>query len=214
MAAKLPDGSIVQIFDGYAPPIEVFDVQNSDLPEASSDTQTFQSGDILIMQSGWSGLNNRVVIVTQSSATSFTFKGIDTTNAVEFPPGGGAGYAIKVSVPTTVNQIMTFTTNGGEQQYVTYAYLEQNFESQMPTVFSAQSIELEIADDIMLGGYQSIKFAADARATRVLGITMPDGQGIYYHGFVSLQENPTIAKGEVMKVKAVLSLISRFTRFP
>jgi hypothetical protein len=153
-----------------------------------------------------------VVVVTSATATDFVFKGIDTSETNLFPIDAGYGYAIKISNPETITQIMGFSTNGGDQQFVTYSYLEQNYESQIPTVFNAQSLTLEIADDTSQFGYQALKTAADARGIRALKLTMPDGSAIYYNGFISLQESPTVTKGQVMKVKATVSLLARPTR--
>jgi hypothetical protein len=41
---------------------------------------------------------------------------------------------------------------------------------------------------------------------------MPDGSAIYYNGYISLQESPTVTKGQVMMVKATVSLLARLTR--
>jgi len=211
MAAKLPDGAIVSLYVSYDNPVPIDDISNSSLPVVTCNN-SFVVNDVLIIKSAWSALNDRVVVVNSATANEFTFNGIDTTETNIFPVGAGYGDAIKISSPETITQIMGFSTNGGDQQYVTYSYLEQNFESQMPTVFSAQSLTLEIADDTSQSGYQALKFAADARGTRALKLAMPDGSAIYYNGYISLQESPTVTKGQVMMVKATVSLLARLTR--
>jgi hypothetical protein len=211
MAAKLPDGAIVSLYVSYDSPESIDDISN-DLTPIAICPNSFAINDVLIIKSGWSALNDRVVVVTAATGTSFTFKGVDTTDTNAFPIGAGYGEAIKIASPETITQIMGFSTNGGEQQFVTYSYLEQNFESQMPTVFSAQSLSLEIADDTTLAGYKALKTAADARATRALKFALPDGSAIYYNGYISLQESPTVTKGELMMVKATVSLLARPTR--
>ena len=211
MAAKLPDGAIVSLYVSYDTPVAIDDISN-DLTPIAICPNSFATNDVLIIKSGWSALNDRVVVVTAANATTFTFKGVDTTETNIFPVGVGYGDAIKITSPETITQIMGFNSNGGDQQYVTYSYLEQNFESQIPTVFSAQSLTLEIADDTSQAGYQALIFAADARGTRALKFAMPDGTAIYYNGYISLQESPTVTKGQLMMVKATVSLLARLTR--
>jgi hypothetical protein len=93
------------------------------------------------------------------------------------------------------------------------SFLEQNFETQIPTVTSAMSISIGIADDPSLSGYIALKAAADQRAIRALRLQLPDGSFILYNGYVSFNETPTVTKGQVMQVKATLSLLARPVRY-
>jgi len=127
--------------------------------------------------------------------------------------GSGTGTVTKISAFTQVSQIMGFTTSGGDQQFANYSFLEQNFETQIPTIFSAQSISIDIADDPTLAGYIALKAASDARATRALKLAMPDGSFVLYQGYVSFNETPTLNKGQVMQVKCSFSLQSRPVRY-
>jgi len=212
MTPKLPDGGILSIYAAYNPASDVDDISN-ELEPVVTGANSYAIGDLLIINSGWSELNNRVVEVTQATLTSFTIKGVDTTSTTLFPPGRGAGTAVQFEFPETVNQIIEFNTAGGEQQYLTYSYLEMKSEQQIPTIFSAQSISMVIADDPDMPGMKELKTASDNRALRVMSLALPGNTTIYYHGFVSLQDNPMIVKSELIKVKATLSLVARHTRF-
>ena len=213
MAAKLPDGAIVSISTTYGAVKAVSGISNANPGVVSSAAHGFSNGDLVTMTSGWSNLNNRIVRVATSASGTFTLDGQDTTSTALHPAGSGVGTATAITAFQQVSQIMGFATSGGDQQFATFSFLEQNFETQIPTIFSAQSITIDIADDPSLPGYIAMKLASDARAIRALKISMPDGSFIMYQGYVSLNETPTVSKGQVMQVKATFSLQSRPTRY-
>lgn len=213
MAAKLPDGAIVSLATTYASAITITAVTNANPGVASATAHGLANGDLVYVVSGWSNLNNRVVRVASSAANTFALEGIDTSSTTLYPAGSGTGTVTKISAFTQVSQIMGFTTSGGDQQFANYSFLEQNFETQIPTIFSAQSISIDIADDPTLAGYIALKAASDARATRALKLAMPDGSFVLYQGYVSFNETPTLNKGQVMQVKCSFSLQSRPVRY-
>lgn len=213
MSAKLPDGAIVTLSTTLGSAKTVSALTNANPGVATSTAHGFVNGDIVLMNSGWSNLNQKAVRVAGSVANAFNLDGIDTSLTSLYPAGSGTGSAQLVGGFTQISQIMGLTTQGGDQQYATFSFLEQNFETQLPTVFSAQSISLEIADDPSLSGYIALKGAADARAFRVLKLQLPDGSFILYYGQISFNETPSLNKGQVMVVKATFALQARPVRY-
>ena len=213
IAAKLPDGAIVTLATTYATALTVSAITNASTAVATSTAHTLVNGDIVTLVSGWSNLNNRVVRVSGATANTFNLEGIDTTLTTLYPTGSGGGTAQKISAFTQISQILDFSTSGGDQNFATFSFLEQNFETQIPTITSAQTITIGIADDPSLTGYIALKTANDTRAIRALRLTLPDNSLIFYQGYVSFNESPTLTKGSVMSVKATLSLQSRPIRY-
>ncbi len=213
MSAKLPDGAIVTLSTTLGSAKTVSALTNANPGVATSTAHGFVNGDIVLMNSGWSNLNQKAVRVAGSVSNAFNLDGIDTSLTSLYPAGSGTGSASLVGGFTQISQIMGLTTQGGDQQYATFSFLEQNFETQLPTVFSAQSISLEIADDPSLSGYIALKAAADARAFRVLKLQLPDGSFILYYGQISFNETPSLNKGQVMVVKATFALQARPVRY-
>lgn len=213
MSAKLPDGAIVTLSTTIGSPKTVSALTNANPGVATSTAHGFVNGDIVLMNSGWSNLNQKAVRVAGSVTNNFNLDGIDTSLTSLYPAGSGTGSAQLVGGFTQISQIMGLTTQGGDQQYATFSFLEQNFETQLPTVFSAQSISLEIADDPSLSGYIALKAAADSRAFRVLKLQLPDGSFILYYGQISFNETPSLNKGQVMVVKATFALQARPVRY-
>lgn len=213
MAARLPDGAIVSLATTYGSADTVSAISNANPGVATATAHGLNNGDVVLMTSGWSNLNERIVRVASSAINTFALEGIDTSSTTLFPTSSGAGTATIISAFTQITQIMGFSTSGGDQQFTNYSFLEQNFETQIPTVTSAQTITIDIADDPSLAGYIALKAAADARAVRALKIAMPDGSVIFYNGYISFNETPSISKGAVMQVKATVSLLGRPVRY-
>lgn len=213
MAARLPDGAIVSLATTYGTAKTVSGISNANPGVATSTAHALANGALLSVVSGWSNLNNRIVRVAGSATNTFNLDGIDTTSTTLYPSGSGGGTVQEITGFTQISQIMGFSTSGGDQQFATFSFLEQGFETQIPTITSAQSITIDIADDPTLPGYIALKAASDARAVRALKLAMPDGSFILYQGYVSLNETPTVTKGSVMQVKATFSLQSKPVRY-
>jgi hypothetical protein len=213
MAARLPDGAIVSLATTYGALKTISALTNANPGVATSTAHGLANGALVSMVSGWSNLNNRVVRVAGSVTNAFNLDGIDTASVALYPSGSGTGTAQEITAFQQISQIMGFSTSGGDQQFATFSFLEQNYETQIPTIFSAQSIKIDIADDPTLAGYIALKAASDARAVRALKIAMPDGSFILYQGYVSLNETPSVSKGQVMQVSATFSLQSRPVRY-
>lgn len=213
MSARLPDGSTVSLATTYASAKTISAVSNANPGVASSVAHGYSNGDLVELVSGWQRLNEKIIRVAGQVTDAFNLEGQDTSSTTRYPAGTGGGTARKISAFTQITQILEFTTTGGDQQYANFGYLEEDFERQLPTITSAQSITIGIADDPTLAGYIALKAASDSRALTALKLTLPDGSLILYNGIFSLNETPKLVKGQVMQVTATFSLQARPTRY-
>ena len=213
MAFQIPDGTTIHLGTTFGTPVAITGISNAATAVATAAGHGFVDGDIIVLKSGWQRINERVFRVAASAAGTFELEGLDTSDTSAFPVGTSGGTAMKVTAFTQVSQIIGISTSGGEQQFATVSPLESDFEIQIPTMYSAQSISMEIGDDPSLAGYQALKKAADARAIRPLLMQNKNGSKIYYYGYVSLNETPTKNKGQVDTVNSSFSLLSRPTRY-
>ena len=213
MAAKLPDGSTVFIASAYAATKAVTAVTNAENPVATSTAHGLANGDFVEVTSGWGGLNGRVFKVESVTADSFKIMGADSTDVAKYPATAGIGSVRKVSAQTQILQVLEFSTSGCEQQFANFSYLEEDFERQLPTITSAQSLTIAIADDPSLPGYKAVKAASDGRKQTALFLNLRDGSVIAYNTIVSLNETPTTTKGQVMQTSATFSLQGRPVRY-
>lgn len=213
MAVSLPNGAIVSIASTYSAAKTITAITNANPAVVSATAHGFATGDIVEITSGWARLNRRIVRITSLTADTFSLDGIDTTSTTNYPAGGGAGSAREVTAWTQISQILEFTTSGGEQQFVNYSFLESDTENQIPTVKSASSFSLSIADDATLPHYAILSAANDDRIPRALRCVLPSGSSIFYDGYVTLNKTPTLTKNELMALQTTVSLTSEPTRY-
>lgn len=213
MAVQLPNGVTLAIATAYGSPKTVSALTNANPGVASSTAHGFTDGDIVEVTSGWSRLNERLVRIDNSDTNTFEVEGIDTTSVAVYPAGSGGGSVREITTWQQITQIMNVQTSGGEMQFTNYSFLEQDFETQLPTQSSPMVMTLEIADDPSLAGYQAVKAAAEARAIRALRVTYPSGAIALYNGIVSFNETPTFTKNQVQTVTATFNLTSRPVRY-
>lgn len=213
MAVSLPNGVTFALATAYGAVKAISAITNANPGVASAAAHGFSDGDFVEITSGWSRLNNRVVRVDAPTTDAFNVEGQNTSSTINYPSGTGGGSAREITQWTQISQIMELSTSGGEMQFTTYSFLEQDFESQLPTQFSAMTITMGIADDPALAGYQALKSLADTRELVALKATMPNGSVILYNGYVSFNETPTMTKNSVMVVNATFSLQGRPVRY-
>lgn len=213
MAVSLPNGVTLSLATAYGSAKTVSAVTNANPGVASSTAHGLSAGAILEVKSGWQRINDRILRLSAPLTDSFALEGVDTTDTTLFPTGTGAGSVRAITAFTQIGQILELSTSGGDMQFATYSFLENDFEAQIPTQSSAQSLSISIADDPTLAGYQALKAAADTRSPRALKLTFPNGSVVLYNGYVSFNETPTMTKGQVMACKATFSLLSRPQRY-
>jgi hypothetical protein len=213
MAVKLPNGVTLALATTYGSNKAISAITNASPGVASSTAHGFTDGDIVEMTSGWARLNNRLVRVDAPSTDAFNIEGIDTSSTVAYPAGTGTGTAREITAFTQISQILDLSTSGGEMQFATYSFLEQDFESQLPTQSSPQTLTFTIADDPTLAGYIAVKAAAESRALTGLKVSMPDGSILLYNGYVSFNETPSMTKNQIMGCQATFSLQGRPVRY-
>jgi hypothetical protein len=207
MAATLPDGATLSIATTYeASSKTITSVTNANPAIASSASHGYVNGMLLEVKSGWNRINDAIIRVAATAAGTFAMEGVDATNTQFYTPGSGGGTARAITGFTQISQILEFSTSGGDQQFATFSFLEEDFERQLPSITSAQSITMSIADDTTLPGYVALKAASAARSNRALRLQLRNGDIILYNGIFSLNETPSLTKGSVMAVSCSFSL--------
>lgn len=213
MAVSLPDGSIFSVATKYGQVVPVTAASNAESVVLTAEGHGLQEGDAIELLSGWGGLNERMFRVTAVSVDSVTLGTVDTSNVELYEPGSGVGSLRKVATWTQVTQILGLEMQGGEQQFATYEFLEDDFERQLPHKTSARSITLRIADDDSLPGFKVLDEATQMKVMRGARIRLPRGSYIYYNGYYSLNTTPSMTKGEVMALTCTYSLSGKPTRY-
>lgn len=214
MALTLPNGSSLAVAATYGTAANITAITNAAEAVATLEaSHGITAGDIFVVTSGWADLDGRVVRAKTVSTNDVTFEGIDTTDTSRFPPGSGVGSVREVLTSTSITQILSFETTGGEQEFYEYQFLDATTRRQIPTVRQPLVINMTLGDDQSLPWFATLKSASDSRQPRVLTLTLPSGAKIYYNGYASLNETPITTVNEAMAVQCSFALVSDPTRY-
>lgn len=214
MSVKLPNGAIFSIASAYGAPKTVASLTNAKPPVAGSTAHGFTNGDILEVASGWSNIDGRVAKASGVTTDTLELAGLDTTETTKFPAGTGTGSLREVTSWQQISQVLDSSNSGGEQQFYNYSFLEDSGdEKQIPTIRSARSITLTIADDDTLPQYAVLDAANEDRLPRAVRFQLPSGSVIYYRAYVAFSKVPTTTKNQAMALTVTLSLTGEPTRY-
>lgn len=213
MAALLPDGATVFLATAYSATIVVGAVSNANPAVATATAHGLANGAFVETTSGWNLLNGRIWRVSGVTANTFNLEGVDTTDVTQYPSGSGAGSVRSITTQTQITQVMDFQVSGGDQQFTSFAFLEDNFERRLPTIFSASDIKLMTADDPLLPGQIALAAAGAARAVRGVRMRLANGSILWFSGTVTFNATPTLGKGQVMQVTTSVALNGLVVRY-
>ena len=213
MSVSLPNGSIISIASTYAASKTVTVATNANPCVMTSTTHGFTDADILEVRSGWSQLDQRILRLDAPATDTFALEGFNSTDTAKYPAGGGIGSVRKITAWTQITQILESTSQGGEQQFANYGFLEDSKERQLPTVKTAESIVLSIGDDQTLPWYDIMVAADEDRLPRAIRVRLPSGATIYYNAYVTINKTPTLTRNEIMRLSATLSFVADTTRY-
>ena len=221
MAFTLATGSTISIAKTYGSDIPVTAAANSVSggPNATTTLTTsaahgLTSGKIVEITSGWGRLNQRLARCTiGTTGSTIVLEGIDTYSTAKFPPGAGTGKVREVVAWSSISQIKSLSSGGGDQQYADATALDDVVQRQVPTKKSAVTMDLEIYDDPNLPWYTDVKTASDAVTPYGLRISPPNNSVILGNAYWSLADTPNIALDAMLTVKLSLSHVATPTRY-
>jgi hypothetical protein len=213
MGYKLPNGATFEHAATYAAPLAFSAISNASEAICTVTGGTLAVGDILLVTSGWTPLNNKVVRVKAATATAITLEGIDTTNVGIYPAGSGTGSLKKILTWVQIPQITDVGFSGGDQNYADIVFLEDQQGRQLPTDKSAASMVLTVADDPSLP-YVPVVVAADAaQAPQAARLNLPGTDKLYYGAYTSFSLQPAVSRNNLLTRTVSLALQAAPTRY-
>lgn len=214
MSVSVPNGSLVHIASGYGASKTMSAVTNANPGVATLEaSHGIIVGDVFEVTSGWSRLTNKIVRASVVSTNDVSLESQNTTSTSIYAAGSGTGSIREISGWTQLAQILDSQSNGGEQQFLEYQFLEDDQQKRIPTTKSASGLQLQIADDPTLAGYILCETANDDRLQRAVRITLPNGSKLYYNAYVSLNKTPSMNVNQLMSVEVTLSLLAEPVRY-
>lgn len=213
MSVKIPNGTTFEIAATLSIAKPFTAITNAKPAVLTAAAHGLTDGDVIIIDSAWAKLNGRPARVTDSESGAFSAEGLDTTSLKSYPAGSGAGTVREATGWTQIAQITEPTANGGEQQFLTYGFLEDDDDRQLPTNKSASSMTLPVADDPAQAYVAIVEAADDDKEPRLVRANLPGGATIYYYAYVSITATPTLSRNNIMTRTITLSFASRPTRY-
>lgn len=209
MSISLPNGALVAIASGYGASKSMTALTNANPGEATLESSHgISTGDYMEVTSGWSRLTDKIVRAGTVATNQVPLSGIDTSLTSIYPAGSGTGSIREISGWTQLSQILNSSSSGGEQQFITYQFLEDDAEKRLPSNKSAAGLSFTIANDPTLAGYQLVETANDDRLPRAIRIVLPNGATIFYNAYISLNKTPTLNVNQLMSNEVTLSLVN------
>jgi hypothetical protein len=214
MASYFPNKTVLSISSAFGSDLTVSAVTNANPGVATSTAHGLSDGDIVLMSSGWTELNDRPVRVAGSTTNAFNLEGFDTTSTTRFPAGGGVGTVKEVTSFVPFSQVTDVQTAGGEQQYFQWVYLEDGLQRQKPTFKNARTMTVLLDYDNALAWYSTLLAHDLSGDTQVLRAALPNGKVFYWSVVVGFDGEPNFNINTNMQVTAQLALVNpRSTKY-
>jgi hypothetical protein len=213
MGYKLPNGGYYQVAATYDAVLPFSALSNATEAVATVTGASLAVGDFVLLSSGWSKLDNKVVRVKTATATAITLEGVDTSDVILFPAGGGVGSMKKVLTWVQVPQVSDLAFSGGDQNYLDVVFLEDDQGKQIPTDKSAASMTLTIADDPSKP-FNAVLLKADAgKQVQAARLVLPGTDQLLYGAFISFSKQPAVSRNNLLTRTVSMALQSEPTRY-
>jgi hypothetical protein len=210
---QMPNGATFEIASAYGAAIPFTALTNANPAVATAAAHGLAEGDIIAVSSGWTRLDGRAVQVGEIASGTFALDGVNTTNIQQYPAGSGVGSVREVTTFTAISQITELASSGGDQQFLTYGFLEDDDDRQRPTTKNPITLSITVADDPSKPYVAVCEEADDDKQERVLRLNLPGGSRIIYNGYVSITSTPTMSRNNLMTRVISIALTGRPTRY-
>lgn len=214
MGSRFINGAKYAVSTSLAAAVAISALSNAN-PAVATAAAIPANGDIVVIDSGWTELAGVAARVSGAAGGSFQLEEVDTSDTVRFPPGEGIGtYQIAADF-VSLSQVRNVEVTGGEQNFFNYQYVDDpsSQQRQKPTSKNPQTTTITLDYDPNLAWYDALIELDRKRVPVVLRETLPGGDVIYYHGYLSFQKNPTKTVNENMTVIATFSMLQDPIRY-
>lgn len=213
MAYTLPNGSTIDLASSYSAVVEIESISNASPAVATATGHGFTQGDIVLVTSGWSRINNRAFRVGTVTTDTFVLEGVDSTNTTFYPAGGGIGSAKSAETYVSINQVTAVEFAGGDINFLDVQFLESDTQVQLPTVKSAISMTLTVADDPDQPYVPVVEAYDESREIQILRLNLVNDNTILYPAIVTASNTPTVTINELLTRTISLAVQGKPTRF-
>lgn len=214
MSVTLATGTQVAVASTYGTGFTVTAITNANPAVATlSASHGVIVGDFIEVTSGWDLLNKRVVRVSAVSTNDVTLEGINTTDTSSYPAGSGTGTGREVTAWTSITQIQSIASSGGDLNFADITTITDKTQKQVPTIRSAQQISFTFFDDPALSWYSVAQTASDTNAITAVRIIFPNSSRLLLNGYLSLQKSPAINVNAPLTAQLSMSAVADPVRY-
>lgn len=209
MAFYFPEGTLIQFSTTLAAAKTVSGITNANPAVASAIGHGYGDNDEVLLETGWSDINETVFKADQLTADSFGLIDLDTTNTSFFPAGSSAGTAKKISNWQTVPQAMDINTTGGDPRFTTIQLLAARNDIQVATGFNPTAVNFTLAHDPANAVIKEMLRISRTLAKVAIKVLIGGSAPMYGYGFLNVSEMPTLARNQVNQMRGVITLGGR-----
>ena len=209
MAYFFPEGSSHQFSQTFASAKTITALTNANPAVATSTAHGYATDDEILLTSGWEDATDSVYKVTVIDANSFSIQGLDTSDTSFFPAGTGTGSAQKLSSWTTIPQVLTISSSGGDARFTDVAPLSKRNAVKIPTGFNATSVTLSLAHDASNANYQTMLGISRTLTKVAFKQVISGGATTYGYGYMNVSEMPKLNNNQVNTVDAAITVLGR-----
>lgn len=213
MAFTLPNGSTIDLASSYSTEVTVTSISNSNPAVVTAPAHGLTEGDIAQLVSGWSKLTNRAFVVGDVTTDTFELIGADTTDTTFYPPGGGIGTVKTAETFIQIPQIVSVEFGGGEQQMLAVQMLEWDTQVEIPTVKSAITMTLTVADDVTQPFVPVVEGYDEDKTVNIVRLNLVNGSSILYPAIITMSATPTVTINELLTNTITIAVQGKPTRY-
>ena len=209
MAYFFPEGSSQQFSQTFASDKTITALTNANPAVATSTAHGYATNDEILLTSGWEDATDSVYKVTVIDANSFSIQGLDASNTSFFPAGTGTGSAQKLSGWTSIPQVLTINSSGGDARFTDVAPLSKRNAVKIPTGFNATSVTMSLAHDASNANYQTMLGISRTLTKVAFKQVISGGATTYGYGYMNVSEMPKLNNNQVNTVDAAITVLGR-----
>jgi hypothetical protein len=214
MAITLSTGTQVAIASTYGAAFAMSAISNAAEAVATlAASHGCVVGDYLEVTSGWDLLTGRIVRVKTVSTNDITFEAIATTSTSNYPAGTGGGSVRRITAWTSITQIQSVDTSGGDLDFADVTTIVDRIKKQVPTTRSPIQIDFTVFDDPALAWYPIVLAASDAAVAVGMRMSFPNGSKLVGNGYYSLQTTPAVGSNAPLTAKIGFSAVAANSRY-
>ena len=214
MAIRLPSGATVAIASAYGTSVTVTAISNAGTAVATAGTGVGTAGEIVELTTGWDRANGRLFrIQSVSGGTAYALEGFDSSSTSDYPSGSGAGSMRKLSTWTSITQVQSVASSGGDIQFVDTTSLADFTQKQIPNTRSPNQITFTVFDDPSLEYFATVRSVSESRTPTGLRVVLPGGSPFYANGYWSLQSVPNLTSNQAITLNIDFSTLAEPTRY-